>query len=538
MIFDPDPLETYPGKAEFTPNHADEQQIDPLDKTVDGSADHVRKLAFELFEATQPLHELSAESKQTLEKVIRYESALPSSLRKKAYTFALDSVMSQDDQLDETTRKMIRAILAVSGQGKTKQKNFEKLELEPAQQREAVTLAAILRIANGLDDSRTGATVIRKIDLSGDAVWVVVDGPAAAHDAACARQNARFWSRIGYLPIEVLVPDEAAVWLMPVPEPSEKVGILPQDPLSEAGRKVMRFHFAQMLKHEEGTRLGEDIEALHDMRVATRRMRAAFEVFDQAFKKSALKAHLKGLRATGRALGAVRDLDVFMEKAQKYIDTLPEEKKSGLDPLLQHWKEERDAARREMIDYLNSAEYARFKRNFNIFVNTPFAGAAAAPDDSEPRPVLVRQLAPVLIYERLSEVRAYETLLKDAPIERLHMLRIEFKKFRYTVEYFREVLGKRAYDVIESVKNLQDHLGDLNDAHVAAQILRDFIASWEETQENLPIQERESIEEVVNYLAARLAERHHLLLTFDSAWEAHFNQRAFRRNIAQAVSVL
>jgi hypothetical protein len=68
--------------------------------------------------------------------------------------------------------------------------------------------------------------------------------------------------------------------------------------------------------------------------------------------------------------------------------------------------------------------------------------------------------------------------------------------------------------------------------------LRDFIASWEETQENLPIQERESIEEVVNYLAARLAERHHLLLTFDSAWEAHFNQRAFRRNVAQAVSVL
>ena len=57
------------------------------------------------------------------------------------------------------------------------------------------------------------------------------------------------------------------------------------------------------------------------------------------------------------------------------------------------------------------------------------------------------------------------------------MLRIEFKKFRYTVEYFREVLGKRAFEVIEEVKPLQDHLGDMNDAQVASQILREFIAS-------------------------------------------------------------
>ncbi|MEN6300772.1 MAG: CHAD domain-containing protein, partial [Anaerolineaceae bacterium] len=48
-------------------------------------------------------------------------------------------------------------------------------------------------------------------------------------------------------------------------------GVERNDAISEAARKILRFQFAQMLLNEEGTRLGEDIEALHDMRVATRR---------------------------------------------------------------------------------------------------------------------------------------------------------------------------------------------------------------------------------------------------------------------------
>ena len=95
-----------------------------------------------------------------------------------------------------------------------------------------------------------------------------------------------------------------------------------------------------------------------------------------------------------------------------------------------------------MTAYLDSKAYARFKRDFNVFLNTPFAGAKQV-GGSEPEPQLVRQIAPVLIYTRLASVRAFETHLEDAPIERLHMLRIEFKKLRYTVEYFQEVLGKR-----------------------------------------------------------------------------------------------
>jgi transposase-like protein len=98
----------------------------------------------------------------------------------------------------------------------------------------------------------------------------------------------------------------------------DMIGLEPTDSLAEAGRKVLGFHFGRMLTHEPGTRLGNDAEALHDMRVATRRMRAAFRVFGSGFRQKSVKPLLAGSRATARALGRVRDLDVFIEKLQQY----------------------------------------------------------------------------------------------------------------------------------------------------------------------------------------------------------------------------
>jgi CHAD domain-containing protein len=134
-------------------------------------------------------------------------------------------------------------------------------------------------------------------------------------------------------------------------------------------------------------------------------------------------------------------------------------------------------------------------------------------------------------------VRAYDKIIPNAVIEQLHALRIEFKKLRYTLEFFREVLGTQSKEVIDDLKTLQDHLGDLNDANVACQILRKFIESWEERQWALPLQERQNPEPVVDYLAAKHAERYKLMITFPEAW-AHFNRPEFLENVALAISVL
>ena len=137
----------------------------------------------------------------------------------------------------------------------------------------------------------------------------------------------------------------------------------------------------------------------------------------------------------------------------------------------------------------------------------------------------------------MAAVRSYGPLLKSATIEQLHALRIEFKKLRYTVEFFSEVLGKETKDLITDIKKLQDHLGDLNDADVACSILRQFIDSWEANQVHLPIVERENPEPVVAYLASKHAERYFLTTTFEEAWQ-DFDKPETRSRIASAVSVL
>jgi CHAD domain-containing protein len=306
--------------------------------------------------------------------------------------------------------------------------------------------------------------------------------------------------------------------------------------MTEAGRKILRFQFAHMLIHETGTRNGENAEDLHDMRVATRRMRAAFDVFGHYFKHKVAKKHIKRLRTAGRTLGRVRDLDVFMEKARHHLETLPESERSGLAPLLEIWEQKRTRKREKLVSYLENEKYGQFKLEFNEFISTP-EESVISNKKSKPDSNLVKHVVPILIYTRLKAARSYEAIISNAAAEQLHALRIEFKKLRYTMEFFREVLGKEAKIVIDELKTLQDHLGDLNDANVACQILSEFIKGTKEAQNELPLEERQSLEPMAAYLAAKHAERHSLMVAFPALWE-HFNRPETMKNIALSISGL
>lgn len=322
-------------------------------------------------------------------------------------------------------------------------------------------------------------------------------------------------------------------------------GIEPDDPMSEAGRKTFRFHFRRMLYNEPGTRLGEDIEALHDMRVATRRMRAAFRVFDDYYDPKAVAPYVKGLKRTGRALGAVRDLDVFRAKIHAYLDTLPAAEQDSLDNLLAALEEQREAARERMNAYLDGKRYRRFVEGFGLFVETEGMGSLPVTlDGGEPWPYRVRHVAPVAVYERLAVVRAYGewVTIPDPPLERLHALRIACKRLRYSLEYFREVLGPDTKALIQEIVALQDHLGDLQDAVVASAILRDFLVwgTWGADvagEHPPPSQEPIVAPGVAAYLATKQSELHHLVETFPQAWQ-QLKESSFSRMVADAVAVL
>ena len=320
-------------------------------------------------------------------------------------------------------------------------------------------------------------------------------------------------------------------------------GIEPDDPMGEAGRKVFRFHYRRMLTNEPGTRLGEDIEALHDMRVATRRMRAAFRVFGEYYRPKAVAPYLKGLKRTGRALGPVRDLDVFRAKVQAYLGTLPQLQQGSLDGFLAILEAQREAARQRMLTYLDSEKYARFRERFGQFVETQGLGSRIFTlDDGEPRPYRVRHVAPMAIYERLAAVRAYDewVTIPNPPLERLHALRIACKRLRYTLEFFREVLGPNTKALIKEIVALQDHLGALQDVVVARHILGQTLdrGTWgdEVVDAAIPLAPVDTTG-VEDYLAAKEAEMQVLLDTFPHAWQ-RITGIEFSHMVAEAVVVL
>ena len=248
----------------------------------------------------------------------------------------------------------------------------------------------------------------------------------------------------------------------------------PDEPMAEAGRAILRFHFERMLAEEEGTRKGEDPEALHRMRVATRRQRAALRIVARHFRKKAVRDFRDELRTLAERLGAVRDLDVLIERFQAYRSALGAETAHALEPLLDDWRRRRDVARHEMLHHLDGDAYQSFTTRYAEFLESPGAGVKEAHDDA-PQPRLVRDVLPSEIWEHYGRLHAYAGVVEWAPIETVHALRIEGKRLRYLLEFFSEALGPGLGKVIEALVALQDHIGELHDVDVTIGLLQDFL---------------------------------------------------------------
>lgn len=90
-------------------------------------------------------------------------------------------------------------------------------------------------------------------------------------------------------------------------------GLLCETPFGEAAARTIRVRTEEVLSHSAGVLDTADIERVHDMRVATRRLRAALELYEPCFPKRPFRAVLADVKALAAALGARRDPDVALE---------------------------------------------------------------------------------------------------------------------------------------------------------------------------------------------------------------------------------
>ncbi len=251
----------------------------------------------------------------------------------------------------------------------------------------------------------------------------------------------------------------------------------PEMSMAEAGRLMWHKQLAAMILTEAGARRGEDIEFVHDMRVATRRARSVLGLFGSHFRTKAIRPFQRSLRETAQRLGTVRDLDVALVKLRKYAKTRPPEEREALDEIAAYWRAERRDAYRALVLWLDSKAYRDFVAAFHAFCRTPGAGVrSAGEDDPTPPRTRVAHVMPSAILSRFEQVRAYDALLAtgqaNPPLAALHALRIDCKRLRYSLEPVQHLLGAEGAELVAQLKELQDLLGDLHDAFVAGQRLR------------------------------------------------------------------
>lgn len=153
-------------------------------------------------------------------------------------------------------------------------------------------------------------------------------------------------------------------------------GLNPNAPVRDSAAKILRSRFEEMTSHEEGTVEGTDIEALHDMRVASRRVQAALKIFRSLFPKKKYKAEYVEIRGLIRSLGEVRDYDVFIDKLEgmkkRSITNSAAVKNDNraIDLLIIRKKAEREQKRKLLIQSINTLNKKGYKEHFLSFVNS------------------------------------------------------------------------------------------------------------------------------------------------------------------------
>jgi CHAD domain-containing protein len=228
---------------------------------------------------------------------------------------------------------------------------------------------------------------------------------------------------------------------------------------------VLREQFGRMLAHDPGTRLGQDPEELHDMRVAVRRMRAALKIFREVLPPRVVR--LSGpLSWIGGVLGPVRDLDVQQSRLDLWCATVDPGEREALEALSSLLARRHAAARRRMLRALDTARYRRLvERISRELAREPGRkGARRRPAALEAPPIVRRRYRSAHKQGRRVE--------PDGPPEPYHRLRIRCKALRYALEFHAALWGDPARRMIRAVVALQDLLGEHQDAVVAAADLR------------------------------------------------------------------
>ncbi len=242
----------------------------------------------------------------------------------------------------------------------------------------------------------------------------------------------------------------------------------------EGMRRVLFTRLDEMCELRAAALDWSDIEGVHDMRVASRRLRSLLKDFRPYFHG---QIRQKRLRELARSLGMVRDQDVAIEALHKLAaEAAPEDVAQGLGRIIHERERRRERARKNLAESISEDDLAdlrdklalRFREATRSTEAVPIERAAITVEAiRRPTELTFQQAGRAIILKRLAELQDLgESLYHPFDVEPLHDMRIAAKRLRYAIELFAQCWGEHLNWFSKEVARLQDSLGELHDCDV------------------------------------------------------------------------
>ncbi len=292
-------------------------------------------------------------------------------------------------------------------------------------------------------------------------------------------------------------------------------------------RTIHRTQLDTMRLNEDGVRRNLDSEFLHEFRVAVRRTRAALAQVRGVYPPDVVAHFKKEFRWLGGVTGPVRDLDVYLFMMDDYRAELPEALGDELTPLHEHLRRHHRSEHRRLVRALGSERYQTLLHDWQQFLDTA--------DECDPEfcPNATRPLAEVSsqrIWKAFRRVVSQgRAITAETPAEALHRLRIECKKLRYLMEFFRSIHDpKQIGRLIRALKKLQVNLGDFNDLEIQQGSLERFALEMSEEGE-APVRCLMAMGRLVDHLYERQKTERTRFSRCFARFSTSANEKRFRR---------
>jgi CHAD domain-containing protein len=239
-------------------------------------------------------------------------------------------------------------------------------------------------------------------------------------------------------------------------KPPRKLELAASDTLAAAAERALALGLAG-LKHQERLAASGDVEGLHQLRVATRRVRASIELFASILHATQVRIWQRDLPWLAALAGAVRECDVIAETMRQRAPKIDPKLAESLQPIYDALIERRAEEHHRLAEALASERY----RALLARLERPALRKAGAHSQLGPH-------APRLVRPMVTSVFRTGTRLKaGAPPEVVHHLRVRVKRLRYALEMLASFGGKRHKKAVRRLEDLQDLLGTFNDVTIA-----------------------------------------------------------------------